>query len=531
MGLSKKTFFYSMTIAAAMVAFVIGYFVFMLPSLYVDYVMKSNLDSVIKLQEGYIDSRSYDDLKVNNPSSVYTLEVPDEGTNLYVTGKFFKATLEIKDEELREMLDKVRNGMKVGWNSEQTGASFESIQADEFAADWESIKEKFSGEGMFLKDDLVSVEVEKKENQSAFKEEYTKFHMIADNSFVYEAGISDDNYEYTNYVAITDTEDAFIITIFPTLTPRMDEIRPVVTASLPMIVAVVFLLVLISSRFFSGKIVNPIIRLAGYAESAKIARGFEVEVFDEGREDEIGALGRALQELYEKLRDNYLELEQKNLALEEENTRQEVFLRASSHQLKTPIAAALLLVEGMMNEIGKYKDTKEYLPEVKKQLLSMRKIVEDILYLNDHAEHMQKEEIALKLLTEEIVRTYGVQIEDKSLHLKITGDGTIQADREMMKKIIDNLVSNAVSYTPSGEEIEIKVSEREIDIQNKGITIDEKLLPNIFEPFVSSNEKQKGKGLGLYVASYYSRLLGYRLKIENVEDGVRARLTFTETAP
>ena len=43
MKLAKKTFVYSMILAVLMVAFVVGYFVFMLPSLYVDYVMKSNL--------------------------------------------------------------------------------------------------------------------------------------------------------------------------------------------------------------------------------------------------------------------------------------------------------------------------------------------------------------------------------------------------------------------------------------------------------------------------------------------------------
>ena len=45
MGLRKKTFLYSVTLAVIMIAFVIGYFVFMLPSLYVDYVMNSNLES------------------------------------------------------------------------------------------------------------------------------------------------------------------------------------------------------------------------------------------------------------------------------------------------------------------------------------------------------------------------------------------------------------------------------------------------------------------------------------------------------
>ena len=136
--------------------------------------------------------------------------------------------------------------------------------------------------------------------------------------------------------------------------------------------------------------------------------------------DEIGILGRNLHELYGKLRENYEELEHKNRLLEEENERQEVFLRASSHQLKTPIAAALLLVEGMMNEVGKYKDTKTYLPEVKKQLLSMRKIVEDILYLNYRAENIQQEKVAVEALAQELGST-GVKI--GSVYQALGSDG------------------------------------------------------------------------------------------------------------
>ena len=73
MGLRKKTFLYSVTLAVIMIVFVIGYFVFMLPSLYVDYVMNSNLESVIEIQKGYMEERSYDNLTVKNPSSVFTM--------------------------------------------------------------------------------------------------------------------------------------------------------------------------------------------------------------------------------------------------------------------------------------------------------------------------------------------------------------------------------------------------------------------------------------------------------------------------
>ena len=58
------------------------------------------------------------------------------------------------------------------------------------------------------------------------------------------------------------------------------------------------------------------------------------------------------------------------------------------------------------------------------------------------------------------------------------------------------------------------------------LTIEESLLPGIFEPFVSSVENQKGKGLGLYVAAYYSRVLGYQLQVYNEKDRVCARLSW-----
>ena len=49
MGLSKKTFLYSIILAAGMVAFITGYFVFMLPSLYVNYVTESNFNAAVDI--------------------------------------------------------------------------------------------------------------------------------------------------------------------------------------------------------------------------------------------------------------------------------------------------------------------------------------------------------------------------------------------------------------------------------------------------------------------------------------------------
>ena len=52
----------------------------------------------------------------------------------------------------------------------------------------------------------------------------------------------------------------------------------------------------------------------------------------------------------------------------------------------------------------------------------------------------------------------------------------------------------------------------------------DKLLPNIFDAFVSSNSESRGSGLGLYIAYYYSNLLGYKIEVNNIVSGVKATL-------
>lgn len=520
MGLSKKTFLYSILLAAVMVVFITVYFVFMLPPLYVDYVTDSNLDSVVEIQRGYMKQRSFEGIRVKNPTSVFSLEIPREGEKLYATGKFFKMTVTVEDREMQEILQILRG--KAGNIREWK----ESPDLEQLKELWERIKERFAGQRLFADDYPLHIQIENKQGEEAYQGEYNKFHQIADDLFVYEMGVSDGDYEYTTYFAFGQTKDAFIFTILPAMTPQMEEIKPVVMGSMPMIVAVVFLLVFIASRFFSGKIVHPIICLAGYAERAKGADCFERDLFYTESKDEIGELSRILQELYERLQENYQELERKNAVLAEENERQEVFLRASSHQLKTPVAAALLLVEGMMGEVGKYKDTKKYLPEVKQQLLSMQHIVQDILYLNKRAENMDAEQVDLRKLAEELLRGYQVHTEQRGLDITVSGSGCIITDREMILKICDNLLSNAIQYTPEGEKICLEIDRDCLVITNYGVTIEESLLPGIFKPFVSSVENQKGKGLGLYVAAYYSRVLGYQLQVYNETDHVCARLSW-----
>lgn len=201
-------------------------------------------------------------------------------------------------------------------------------------------------------------------------------------------------------------------------------------------------------------------------------------------------------------------------------------MRSSSHQLKTPIAAALLLVEGMINRIGKYQDVDAYLPEVKKQLLSMRKIVQDILYLSRCEESITLETVDLNVIIDRQLAYYQITLSEGNYTLvtDYSENSCVTTDANLLLKIFDNLITNAIAHSNEGAMITISTKPNQLEIYNSKAHIDATLMPNIFEPFVSENGK--GHGLGLYIVSYYANILGVKVTISNVEDGVLAKLTF-----
>ena len=370
------------------------------------------------------------------------------------------------------------------------------------------------------------------ESDSAFFEYYweesTKFHYLSTDTFIIEAGVADGENHYTNYMGITFNSDRIVISYLPTMTPQMNEIRPIVLRSLPMLLAVIILFALVVSYLYSNGIVDPIIKLVKHTERVKLSGlNSNVKLPVKGN-DEIAMLIETLNGLYEELDKNYKSLENKNKELNMKNKRQEVFLRSSSHQLKTPVAAALLLVDGMINQIGKYKDTNLYLPELKKQLLSMSKIVEDILYLSRSEENISLEKIDLNKFIANQLSNYEIPLAEGSFNL-VTDYGinsVITTDTNLLAKIFDNLISNGIVHSKEGATITITTKANQFEIYNSHAHIDDKLLPNIFEPFISGSHSGKGHGLGLYIVNYYAHILGATVKIDNINDGVLTRVLF-----
>lgn len=479
-GLDRKNRLYSIILAVVLLAGLVGYFICMLPSLYVSYRKEQNLQSVAQQHKTYVENGNYDGVKTANPAACISVKIPYAGDTFSLANPSWSLEVTAETPEAKEAFAELGQLLQQYKSGDFPEDYAEEQFFEELAAWMEQWKEPLKQFSLSL-----PVRIELKLNDSVeYYGESSRMHLMPDEILVLEAAASSEDNIYTNYIAMEDLGDAIVFTYLPTVTPDMGEIRPVVLQSIPMLAAVILLAVLLFSQIYSQGILKPV----------------------------------------------YRELEQKNQALQEENKRQEIFMRASSHQLKTPLSAALLLLDGMINRVGRYQDTSLYLPRVKEQLLSMRKMVEDILSLNHCRENIELRDLQVMPLLEARLREYRVKIQDKGLQVSCTGEGgVIKADEYLMQQILDNLISNAAEYTPKGNRIEIKVSGGAVSLENYGVTIPEDILPHVFDPFVSGNHEREiaSHGLGLYITAYYAKQMGFSVQLENRGNSVLAVLHFS----
>lgn len=530
MKLTHKNFLYTGIVAITLTVLVIGYFAFMLPSLYVAYMSNENYNAIVAQHRGYLKYGSYKNVSVKNLSCM-TIDIPLSEESFTVTGSTFQATVLPATDDMRELMLDIKEYTKTKINlfKESNMHVNQAVLEEEIKQKVLQWKEDFLKQADFLTDIPLTLKTHSNTDYfEQFKESETKVKNLSSDTIIIEVGAKDGENQYVNFVGITFNTDHVVISYLPAMTPQMNEIIPIVMGSLPMLISVIILFALVVSHLYSKGIVEPIIGLVRHTEAVKQSGVFANKSLNPKGNDEIAALVKTLNELYEEIEDNNKALENKNIELREKNRRQEFFLRASSHQLKTPVSAALLLIESMINRIGKYQNTEQYLPEVKKQLLSMRKIIEDVLHLSNSGESIFLEQVDLNMLVETQLSRYQISIGEGNYELvkKLTDKSFAVTDAGIALKVLDNLISNAVIHSKNGSTITITTKPNQIEIHNTGAHIEEDLIPNIFEPFVSGSKK--GHGLGLYIVAYYANILGARVEICNTEDGVLSRMIFEQ---
>jgi len=219
------------------------------------------------------------------------------------------------------------------------------------------------------------------------------------------------------------------------------------------------------------------------------------------------------------------------LDLEQQQTR---FLRHVSHELKTPLTAVREGVELLRDRVGGdlSAEQQDIVRIVRANTLSLQKLIEDLLKYHQtrNVEPQTLGPIALGDVVRQVIREQKLaafaRLVTFAAKLKpaiIVGDGS------KIRAIVDNLVSNAIKYSPrSGVvalDLDVENGFAVLDVVDQGPGIDPADRPRIFDSFYQGKTapggRIKGSGLGLAIAQEYAHAHGGRVEVVDRADGAR----------
>lgn len=312
----------------------------------------------------------------------------------------------------------------------------------------------------------------------------------------------------------------------------------------PIFIIFSILIAMVMSFVYSRAISRPLIHINDVAK--KMADLDFTEKFKITGDDELSQLSNSLNEMSNNLYNTILKLEAANAELKSDIEKQieydrqrRNFIVTISHELKTPITIISGQLEGMIYNIGPYKDRDKYLKKSYDVTQEMKFLVQEILNLNKFEKHgfeVKTQQINISVLIKEILTSLDFLVKEKNLKLNINIDGEIVVfvDKELIKKAIINIVTNAIKYSPQGELIQVDLEDKErpkLVVKNYGVYIEESDLKEIFKAFYrvdkSRNKNTGGSGLGLYIVkTILDAHKNIKYNIESVEDCVTFKMEF-----
>ena len=263
------------------------------------------------------------------------------------------------------------------------------------------------------------------------------------------------------------------------------------------------LVALVFSYIYSRFVTRPIRQMAAVTTTMqRLEKGAHYPV---NSRDEIGVLGRNINELYQNLWQTIRSLEYENKRITQLEKEKIAFLRAASHELKTPLAALRIMLENMQLNIGEYKNRDQYLAESVAQVDRLAAMVNDVLRSGSVAEQALRQEKRLRIdkLLVEVVNDYMLLAKTRGMTFTVNTElTTIRINRDMMRHVISNLVSNAVRHGDAGSVIKLTCNQRELAIENACKPLTKQQLQHVFDPFyrISDGAKQhvNSSSIGLY---------------------------------
>jgi len=203
-------------------------------------------------------------------------------------------------------------------------------------------------------------------------------------------------------------------------------------------------------------------------------------------------------------------------------------LRHAAHELKTPLASikegCSLLSENVVGELN--KGQREVLSLLTASTQRLNTLVEKLLDYNLLLQQAQPKMVVsdANKLVSACLEDYALAIQDREVDVNITSP-EVKIDEELFRRVLDNLVSNAVAHGAVGRPINIHLYNENdnlvLDVANRGKRIAPESVHTLFEPIIRGTEPRNdnviGTGLGLSIVADCARLMHGDVRVVDVD--------------
>lgn len=260
------------------------------------------------------------------------------------------------------------------------------------------------------------------------------------------------------------------------------------------------------------------------AAAALIFRGYLVKV---KLNEKLAKTNDELKRLNVELGEKNEELKRLNEEVLELTHSRLVFFTNISHELRTPLTLIADPVEMLLEDTGIKGKSRELLKMVQRNALALQQLVGNILDFRK----IQNGKMELKLYRFDIVKTLTMWVGDFQLtaerkqirlHLDVDdlkGSHEMIADQEKISRIVFNLLSNALKYTPAGGEIFVSLKDEganlRLDVRDTGKGISQDEADKIFERFFQAKGAASGTGIGLALVKSFVELHHGEARVES----------------
>jgi two-component system, OmpR family, sensor kinase len=217
------------------------------------------------------------------------------------------------------------------------------------------------------------------------------------------------------------------------------------------------------------------------------------------RKDEVGQVARAFDDMAARIEQLVL--------------REKELLANVSHELRTPLARIRVALE--IAEEGDVERARATIADIATDLDELERIVGDLLTAarldralrgGEGAPPLRRERVRASELVERAAARFRSAHPERDLRVTITEDRELDADPALLRRVVDNLLDNARKYSDAPITLSARAADDRLllEVEDRGIGIDEADLPNLFTPFYRTEKSRTrtagGVGLGLTLA-------------------------------